>query len=731
MSSVSPVSVSSGFAKLLATEDITVKVNSEAPTASFDVESRTLTMPVWENMSEELTDMLVGHEVSHALHTTDPDLAATVARLAAGANVPEHIAMMGLNIVEDVRIDRLIQRRYPGLRRDYAAGYPEMREKNLFEVAADENLNERSFLDRLNLHAKAYNGEVTFSPEEQILVDRAETTESYEEVLQLTADCLVYVKAEHDAEQNDTPENGEEVGEGEDDAEGSSNVECETEESEENSGGMAAGSEESDEDGEVGESKGEGSMESAENGEDDGSNAEGEQGDESAEGEDGESAGDPGEQDLTAEIGDGWDGQRALSAEAETKNLADMAHKSNYRGTSHTTAMAPSALGEGGVQCIAESRRLFAAFTPDSLLEGVAEDLIGKARPTAGMMAMAFERKQSAHIDNRTQIAKSGDLDMDQLHNYKLTDDLFLRNEVKPNGKNHAMTIVIDWSGSMSGKCQSTINQAVTFALFCQKVGVPCEVYIFQSGQSDSFLDGDLRQGAQLTQLIDTTCRKNVFMNDCKNALMLGVCTDGNNGYPRIEGFRLGCTPLGGSVALTKFTHNDLMKRTQAEIGSIIFLTDGDGDSGMEYGSCGAETTTLVDPISKRTYRTRTAGRRGVSPIWDWVRGETGSKIINFFMCSKREGTHLLEWRGKDDNQVKRFKAESWGEFSEEAAARDGWDAGFVVFDNAATESNDDAFNGLDGNAGRAKVRNTFIKSLQGQRAARPLVERITEMIAV
>lgn len=134
MSSVSPVSVSSGFAKLLATEDITVKVNSEAPTASFDVESRTLTMPVWENMSEELTDMLVGHEVSHALHTTDPDLAATVARLAAGANVPEHIAMMGLNIVEDVRIDRLIQRRYPGLRRDYAAGYPEMREKNLSKL---------------------------------------------------------------------------------------------------------------------------------------------------------------------------------------------------------------------------------------------------------------------------------------------------------------------------------------------------------------------------------------------------------------------------------------------------------------------------------------------------------------------------------------------------------------------------------------------------------------------
>ena len=63
MSVTPPISVSSGFAKLLATEDITVLVDSAAPTACFDVESRTLTMPVWPNMSEELTDMLVGHEL--------------------------------------------------------------------------------------------------------------------------------------------------------------------------------------------------------------------------------------------------------------------------------------------------------------------------------------------------------------------------------------------------------------------------------------------------------------------------------------------------------------------------------------------------------------------------------------------------------------------------------------------------------------------------------------------
>ena len=133
MSNLSIPTVSSGFARLLATENISVRVDSSAPTASFNVESRELIMPVWENMSEQLTDMLLGHEVSHALFTNDDDLLQTVKTLAKNAGVPEQVAMNALNVVEDVRIDRLIQRKYRGLVSDYAAGYPEMREMNLFE----------------------------------------------------------------------------------------------------------------------------------------------------------------------------------------------------------------------------------------------------------------------------------------------------------------------------------------------------------------------------------------------------------------------------------------------------------------------------------------------------------------------------------------------------------------------------------------------------------------------
>ena len=57
------------FAKLMATENITV-LHKKVPTAYFDVKSRTLVCPILkDNMSSELYDLFMGHEVGHALNT--------------------------------------------------------------------------------------------------------------------------------------------------------------------------------------------------------------------------------------------------------------------------------------------------------------------------------------------------------------------------------------------------------------------------------------------------------------------------------------------------------------------------------------------------------------------------------------------------------------------------------------------------------------------------------------
>ena len=56
------------LAKLLATEDLIVE-NKQVETACFNVQTRVLTLPLWERASNFVYDMLVGHEVGHALFT--------------------------------------------------------------------------------------------------------------------------------------------------------------------------------------------------------------------------------------------------------------------------------------------------------------------------------------------------------------------------------------------------------------------------------------------------------------------------------------------------------------------------------------------------------------------------------------------------------------------------------------------------------------------------------------
>ena len=61
------------LAKLMATEDITVQHSQSAKTASFDVKYRVLTLPNWEASTTDITDLLIGHEVAHALWTLEKD----------------------------------------------------------------------------------------------------------------------------------------------------------------------------------------------------------------------------------------------------------------------------------------------------------------------------------------------------------------------------------------------------------------------------------------------------------------------------------------------------------------------------------------------------------------------------------------------------------------------------------------------------------------------------------
>ena len=103
--------IKSQLAKLLATEDIVVE-HKHVETAQFNVDTRVLILPLWEKASNYVYDMLVGHEVGHALFTPNVD-------------PPKDIPHNFLNVCEDARIEKLMKRKYLGIAKSFYRGYSE------------------------------------------------------------------------------------------------------------------------------------------------------------------------------------------------------------------------------------------------------------------------------------------------------------------------------------------------------------------------------------------------------------------------------------------------------------------------------------------------------------------------------------------------------------------------------------------------------------------------------
>ena len=131
--------IKSQLAKLLATEDLVVE-HKQVETAQFNVDTRVLILPIWEKASNTVYDMLVGHEVGHALFTPNED-------------PPEDIPHSFVNVVEDARIEKLIKRRYMGLAKTFYRAYNELNEEDFFEIDG-QDLDSFNLADRANLHFK-------------------------------------------------------------------------------------------------------------------------------------------------------------------------------------------------------------------------------------------------------------------------------------------------------------------------------------------------------------------------------------------------------------------------------------------------------------------------------------------------------------------------------------------------------------------------------------------------
>ena len=447
------------LAKLLATEDLIIE-NRNVSTASFDVERRVLTLPMWEKASTTVYDLLVGHEVGHALYTPAENW------MLDYPEVPQSF----VNVFEDVRIEKLMKQKYPGLTKTFYTGYSQLADQDFFglEEHDEEDIN---LADRINIHYKIGNfTDISFEPDEQPFVDRAFKTKTFQDVLELANDLTIFLK--------------------------------EQQQQQESLGELSF-----DEDGDMG-----GLMKAPQGGEltDKSPNSEGQ--------------GQPDVKNMTDEelvdelerlsesndVGGVHGNLEAVTDKTLQDNLENLNKKTfgEHREPEYvelpdlnmkTVVARNSEVHEYLNDHYSKSQKHFdqnSDAKPFDIYEKVDSEyrlFRRAAQKEVNYLVKEFEMRKSADAYARATVSKTGVLDCTKLHSYKYNEDLFKKITTLPDGKNHGLIFVLDWSGSMATVLKDTVKQLFNLIWFCKKVQIPFKVFAFTNewNSDQAWIDGD------------------------------------------------------------------------------------------------------------------------------------------------------------------------------------------------------------------------------------------------
>ena len=198
------------LAKLMATENLIVE-QRKTRTASFDVASRVLTVPILDdNMAPELYDLFMGHEVGHALFTP-PELLEQCQ--------DQELTFSVMNVIEDARIERKMKAKYPGLKQPFIIGYKDLIDRNFFNTE-NTDLGQLNFIDRANMYFKlgVASGIDFTNNTEKDLIEEIIATETIQDVLTTTRNVMDYLIEEE--KQNPEREQNQEFDEFDGDEDG-------------------------------------------------------------------------------------------------------------------------------------------------------------------------------------------------------------------------------------------------------------------------------------------------------------------------------------------------------------------------------------------------------------------------------------------------------------------------------------------------------------------------------
>ena len=627
------------LAKLLATEDVTV-MHANAKTASFDVKNRVLTLPVWNDMTNETYDHLTGHEVGHALYTPFEGWEKELKKKDMGPGFKSF-----LNVVEDARIEKLIQRRYPGLRRSFVMSYKKMIADGFFGGDIDK-INTYPIIDRINTFFKAGpTAGVLIETDEQVWVDEIEKLETWDEVVDVATRLYEYAKLKKEEENELAQEMEHEFGDEDEDGEfdndefGDESIDGESESIEGLESDQTSDDETDDED-----ATGESNIKGA--------------GDDDVKSKTDEA--------LSQNINANYNNDSGIEVKNIMLNTADVSPLI----VDHKTIISDFEEFDIKRKAIGES----IDYMGNSLLLGKrGEKLFTKFmannKKSIAYLVKEFEMKKSAKEYVRATTAKTGVIDPVKMNSYLYNDDIFKKVTTIPEGKSHGMIMYLDWSGSMHYDMKATMDQLLNLVNFSRIVNIPFRVYAFTTGYQ---LEGSTEKLKGNNLFYDEVNADTVYYEDKFRYLELFNSKMNKKDFIQMQKYMLAFgsdprtmpyqyqlhgTPLDVSLMGASSLHGMFLKQHRVDIVNTIVLTDGDShnapvktvetstdydgevrtferSSGLNdlFGWRFKGQVNVIDPVTKKRYPlTMETNRIEVTDMFLKIyRERTGSTTIGF-----------------------------------------------------------------------------------------------------
>ena len=732
------------LAKLLATEDLIVE-SKKVETACFNVHTRVLTLPMWDKASNNVYDALVGHEVGHALFTPDSNWFEEI-------DIPMGI----VNVVEDARIEKMMKRKYAGLSKTFYSGYHELSDSDFFKIQG-KNLNTFNFADRVNLYYKIgnYNDIPLKNDREKELLSMVGATETFEDVLDVSKLLHEYCKQEIEDMKKELEQKMEE------------------EEQAQMFGGSGSG---------LGGSSDENSDEEINN-DTQYQVVDAEEEDDESDFEDQPSSNISISQIPAAELDaaiqkiEGGEGgieissATALDRSIQNLNKSDSVQNEYFElpqvNTGHIiidNAHIHKCIELEWNDQITNKKThqyLESEYDPSKyVLESLNDarkdfkDFKKSAQKEVNYLVKEFEMKKSASAYARAATSRTGVLDTTKLHTYKYNEDLFKKVTVLPDGKNHGLVFILDWSGSMNSVMLDTVKQLYNLIWFCRKIQVPFEVYAFTNcypnpntktsyevKEGVAQIDGSFSLMNLLTHKVNTKTLESQMENIYLIAKALAW--QYTNYYNIPLGMGLSGTPLNETLVCLHEILPQFKKDNQVEKVQCVILTDGEahplrfhhefshrwGEECEKYMGTSyiGENCILRDRKTGNTYAFDDNSFTMTDVLLQNLRDKfTDVNFIGFRILPPREASYFAKRYVEYGDELEKIM-KVWRKEKSFAIKKSGYHVYFGL--SASALDSDDTFE-VKEDATKTDIKKAFFKSLKGKKMNKKILSEFIEFVA-